>query len=123
MYSKARAVRGCANEITPPPGYGGSRFGKDGDDGIPSLREEEKCGLSDGKAPCTCETVSGEPEKNAVCRRPSPEKREKPLSCEPLGFLKRIDREELLIIGLILLLAGERAESDTLLMLILLLCI
>ncbi len=41
---------------------------------------------------------------------------------ENLGFLSGIGKEDLLIIGLILILAGEgKAESDTLLMLILLL--
>ena len=50
----------------------------------------------------------------------TPQPRKKPP--ENLGFLSGIGREELLIIGLILILAGEgEAESDTLLMLILLL--
>ena len=112
MYSKARAVRLQTDAITPPPGYGGSRFGN-GADGEMYPRQNDR----DREIPPTDERVLVCEEEKIPCEKG------KTSSCEPLGFLKNIDKEELLIIGLIILLAGERAESDTLLMLILLLCI
>lgn len=112
MYSKARAVRMQTDAITPPPGYGGSRFGN-GTDGEMYPRQSDR----DRDLPRMHEKAQPCDEEKTPCEKG------KTSSCEPLGFLKNIDKEELLIIGLIILLAGERAESDTLLLLILLLCI
>ena len=114
MYSKAKVIRERQDGMTPPPGYGGNRF----------RTEEREC--DDGFPKENCTSPCQKPEKNE-CREATLEEKceEKASKClDPLSFLKNIDKEELLIIALIIILAGEkdRVGSDTLLLLILLLC-
>lgn len=134
MYSKNKGITYQQTVLTPPPGYDGSRFRhrSDGrDDSFPLYEEKSpshrtvtkempecECEAIDKCECCECDNDSKNNDSNkGDCQKSSPMSVLAPI-------LKGIGKEELLIIALIILLSGEhgRPDTDTILLLALLLC-
>lgn len=137
MYSKSKGFTYQQQTVlTPPPGYDGSRFRQrsDGRDDTFPLYENQS------RSPKRILTQKGaddfgmehEHDKDETCEKcDTPQKDEADMKAEDTSpitllapVLKRIGKEELLIIALIIILAGEkeRLDTDTILLLALLLC-
>lgn len=138
MYSKSKGIIYQQAVPTPPPGYDGSRFRgrSDGRDDTFPLYESNTAPRRIFQSPaqenrhqeakdegiyceeCSCAGECEEHEKTD-CK----EVKSSPMSILA-PILKSIGKEELLIIALIILLAGEhgKPDTDTILLLAILLC-
>lgn len=151
MYSRSKGMTGRDFTLTPPPGYDGSRFRtrSDGrDDSFPPYRDERRHHSPNPEQESKpLESVDDNCDKDDIC--PDCQIEEAPpgndtecsqntvrsvhSECEYennnghsiSSFLKKLGNEEILLIALIILLAGNQsnAQGDTLLILALLLCI
>lgn len=147
MYSKNKGFGYQQASFTPPPGYDGSRFRgrSDGrDDSFPlyesQVRPQKRILTQRTSEPPHIDRIdqieqnSNEAAVCTLCERSEDEEtnknscRENSSEVSPMSLLapilKRIGKEELLIIALIIILAGERdcLDTDTILLLALLLC-
>ena len=141
MYSKNKGFTYQPTILTPPPGYDGSRFRSrsDGrDDAFPLYENSTRTPpgrVLTKKASGTINNDTDSTEKayealaGDVQTAPmSPVHKDNTGDASSLSFLapilKRIGKEELIIIALIIILAGEREnmDIDTILLLALLLC-
>lgn len=141
MYSKNKGFTYQQTILTPPPGYDGSRFRgrSDGrDDAFPLYETQSRTPkriLTKKSSGISNNDMYGAEEE--IYEAPPESEQE---SCEPSSsnnstgdaspisllapILKSIGKEELIIIALIIILAGEREgiDVDTILLLALLLC-
>lgn len=117
MYSKARAAE-QRHTVTPPPGYGGSRFSErsESPNSCPSCGEEY---ISKPSRPVEAENAPTEPVSPK--KPPCDGERRSGLS-EISRIFSHMGREEILLSALIIILA-QGGETDLLLMLLLLLCL
>lgn len=136
MYSKNKGITYQPTVLTPPPGYDGSRFRRrsDGRDDTFPLYEEAGPSRRDAKAPrqissahtkensCPRCAAAAEDSDTYACPDKEPPQHQ---SVNTLtSFISGIGKEELLLIALIIILAGEKGciDIDTILLLTLLLC-
>lgn len=141
MYSKNKGFTYQQTILTPPPGYDGSRFRgrSDGrDDAFPlyetQSRPPKRILTKKSSVVSNNDTYGAEEEIFEATERSEQEScdppalKDSPGDASPISLLtpilKNIGKEELIIIALIIILAGEREgiDIDTILLLALLLC-
>ncbi|MBR6676003.1 MAG: hypothetical protein IKL24_01585 [Clostridia bacterium] len=132
MYSKAKGMPRCDASPIPPPGYDGSRFRKrnDGRDEafLAAYAPPAQPSVAREKLQLHRDIPTEEPEKapeEIICEEDVTTEAEECVSAPSTKELSLgIGNEELLLIALILILAGEgSAGTEAVLLLTLLLCI